>query len=368
MAIFRNRETSVAFDIAGCPNRCRHCWLGCANNKRLKVEDTLEVFENIKSQVSKSNEINLKNIKYYATWLREPDFLPEYKKLYELELELNDHKSYRNNFELLSIWRLAHDKEYVKWAKEIGTQKCQVTLFGGKDTTDWFYRRKKAYEDVIKATDALIEHGIIPRWQLFFTKKILNEFDIILDKIKELKIVERLSSQGKKFELFIHPPGPIGEGFKIEHLRVEKNNEECIPDLIIEKTREHYSKDKLWYAEEELIKEFVREDNIDVINMFIPNVSWLFIDSNWNVYSNLECTSFDPWWKLGNIKRNSIKEIIKIYEDNKCYGLKVASEITAKELVEKYGNTYGQKLYESKGDLLSYYLNRFCKENYSKKE
>lgn len=156
-------------------------------------------------------------------------------------------------------------------------------------------------------------------------------------------------------------------GFKIEHLRVEKNNEKCIPDLIIEKTKEHYSKCKLWYTEGKFIKEFMKEGNIDVINMFIPNVSWLFIDSNWNVYSNLECASFDPWWKLGNIKRNSIEEIIKRYEANKCYGLRVASEITVKELVEKYGDTYGQKLYESKGDLLSYYLNRFCKKNYNKK-
>ena len=35
MPTFRTREIGVLVDIAGCPNRCRHCYLGCPPNKRV---------------------------------------------------------------------------------------------------------------------------------------------------------------------------------------------------------------------------------------------------------------------------------------------------------------------------------------------
>ena len=65
-----------------------------------------------------------------STSIREPDYSDDYRRLYELECELSDGKPYR--FELLSIWRLARDPEYARWAKGIGPDTCQISFFGGE--------------------------------------------------------------------------------------------------------------------------------------------------------------------------------------------------------------------------------------------
>ena len=36
-------QIAVALDMAGCPNRCRHCWLGHTPNKRIPEETLREV-------------------------------------------------------------------------------------------------------------------------------------------------------------------------------------------------------------------------------------------------------------------------------------------------------------------------------------
>ena len=63
------------------------------------------------------------------TWYREPDFAPNYRGLWELEKELSD-KGAAVRFELLSIWRLARDESYAPWARDIGTEACQISFFG----------------------------------------------------------------------------------------------------------------------------------------------------------------------------------------------------------------------------------------------
>ncbi len=46
-----------------------------------------------------------------STWFREPDFSPDYRRLYELENELSDLPCQRGEYELLSVWRAARDPE-----------------------------------------------------------------------------------------------------------------------------------------------------------------------------------------------------------------------------------------------------------------
>ena len=38
-------QIGIAVDMCGCPNACRHCWLGRAGNRRLSVEDVRRVAE-----------------------------------------------------------------------------------------------------------------------------------------------------------------------------------------------------------------------------------------------------------------------------------------------------------------------------------
>jgi len=75
------------------------------------------------------------------SWFREPDFHPNYRRLYDPEGELNGQPPKR--FELLSIWRLARDDGYAKWAKDVGTEACEISFFGTQETNDWFSGEKE---------------------------------------------------------------------------------------------------------------------------------------------------------------------------------------------------------------------------------
>ena len=71
-----------------------------------------------------------------VSWYREPDYLPEYKELYGLENEFSDARE-MPHWELISVWRAVRDKAYVPWLKSLGLQKCRLTLFGGREKTDF---------------------------------------------------------------------------------------------------------------------------------------------------------------------------------------------------------------------------------------
>jgi hypothetical protein len=163
----------VAFDMHGCPNRCRHCWLGPAGNRVLSAEDVRWGVSRFREYLSRaSTPIRMLSV---ATWFREPDFGDEYRELYDLEAELGDGRP--NRYELLSVWRLARDEGYAEWAESVGPDTCQISFFGLEETNDWFHRRKGVFADALTATERLLNAGMKPRWQLFLTTKLLPELD-----------------------------------------------------------------------------------------------------------------------------------------------------------------------------------------------
>jgi hypothetical protein len=96
-----NMETlGVAVDMAGCPNNCRHCWLGKQKNGNISICD----FRNITEQFTNWRDENGNAIKKFgfATWHREPDFRDDYRELWEIEKELSSPGTAKR-FELLSI-------------------------------------------------------------------------------------------------------------------------------------------------------------------------------------------------------------------------------------------------------------------------
>ena len=134
------REIAVTVDMAGCPNRCRHCWLGRAPNGSVSEESLRWIVEQFRNYVHPRESTPYFRQMTVQTWYREPDFAPHYRRLWELEQELSDSgKALR--FELASIWRLARDPDYAQWLKSLGTQTVQITFFGLEANTDYFTRR-----------------------------------------------------------------------------------------------------------------------------------------------------------------------------------------------------------------------------------
>ena len=200
--------------------RLRTCWPGTASAERLSEQDGRWGARQFRDYLT-TNVPSVKSIAV-TTWFREPDYSDDYRRLYELEQELSDGPPRR--FELLSIWRLAKDPSYAEWAKSVGPDTCQISFFGMEETTDWFYRRKGAFEDALTATKRLLDVGMKPRWQIFLTTKLLPELDALLDLIDRMQLHEKVAALGGEFDLFMHTPSPDYEGRKIYELKSDLLN------------------------------------------------------------------------------------------------------------------------------------------------
>ncbi len=341
----------VALDMHGCPNRCRHCYLGFGTRRSLSAADLRWTAQQFR--VAMQHHPSAVQSLQVASWFREPDYGEDYQRLYELETELSDAKPER--YELLSIWRLARDPSYAAWAKAVGPDTCQISLFGIESTTDWFYRRRGAFQDALTATERLLQVGMKPRWQLFLTTRLIPELPDLLRLVDRLHLRERVSALGGEFQLFMHCPGPDGEGRRIEHLRPTIDQVQSLPAEVIESSRKHLGWDTLWYTEADLIRQIPGQR---AWAPEPPPMLWFLVLNNWDVYPNVG--TLEPWWKLGNLKQDAVEVILCRFEHDEAAGLQGLFHYPAGRLAQEYGDTAGQKVYSDQGDLLSLYLARHC--------
>ncbi len=352
MPMISSERIGVAFDMAGCPNRCRHCWLGMGGNQTLSQTDVRWGVAQFREFIQQA-DTPIRTLAV-STHFREPDLRDDYRDLYDLETELGDGKP--NRFELLSIWRIARDRTYLPWAKSVGPDTCQITFFGMQETTDWFYRRSGAFVDALTATERLLDQGMKPRWQIFLTTKLLPELDDLL------ALQEKITGSYDEFNVFLNLPGPEGEASKLEHLRPTIDQVSDLPEKLLTTSRRHMNKEILWSTEAELVSEilsapFLKEERTEDL--------WFFVCSNWDVYSNIG--TLDPWWCLGNLKTDSVETILRRYDNNEVPGLKGLVQFLPESLVKEFGNANGQKIYANRHDLLALYSDKLCKREWGRK-
>jgi MoaA/NifB/PqqE/SkfB family radical SAM enzyme len=302
-------------------------------------------------------------MRYFSTWFREPDYADDYQELYQVEMSLNGGVDYRQGYDLLSVWRLAHDPSYAKWAQRIGVTTCQLTFFGMEETTDWFYRRSGAFKEAITASVRLLEHGIAPRWQLFLTKRIIPDLPKLLSLARTLRLAERCDLLSRKFVIFVHDPSPVGEALHIEDLRVDQNDLGRIPKELLDSTVDHMRLvEPLFGTEAEWVADFRTSDE-QPIGIHAPEVLWLLVTADWEVYPNL--TTLGPSWRLGSITRDSPYDILCRYLDDSTPGQRALREESAKSLSSRYGDPLGARVYMSKDDLVDLYLERHLKTQHT---
>ncbi|MCL2409479.1 MAG: radical SAM protein, partial [Oscillospiraceae bacterium] len=326
---------SVAVDMAGCPNRCRHCWLDGHKNGNMTVDEFRDIAGQFKNWRDEDGN-GIRELSFFSWW-REPDFRDDYRELWRLEGELSS-PGQAKRFELLSIWRLARDESYAKWAAELEPKVCQISFFGMEGNTDWGTRRSGAFRDNLLATERLIEAGIAPRWQLFVTKHCLDDLDGFLRLIYELDLHKRCEAIGQKFEVFIGGISPEGNGYELESVRIEASDIALIPDGLIDICREGI--DLLGQPEHVLLDSLLRDDSTSNLDANFPSVS---INAGYDVYPNIA----EPveWWRLGNLKTDGVDAIIKAYRDKATPGMKMNRETPVSELARRYGEKDSKKLY-----------------------
>ena len=293
---------------------------------------------------------------FVSSWVWEPDYADNYRELYELEAELSDGEPCRH--ELLSIWRLSRDPQYAEWAKRVGPGTCQMTFFGMEATNDWFYRRKGAFQDLLRGAERLLEVGMKPRWQFFLTRKIVAELPALLELVAELRLHERVEALGGAFELFMHPPGADGWARQIEHLRPSADEVSALPSGIVEPSRRHFGKEVLWQTDRDVVAQIRDREESFPYAYHVPERLWLTFKGNLDVFSNV-ATPEAPW-KLGNMATDTPGDILRRFEMNEPAGLKTIYSRSPRKLVEQFGDPAGDRIYSSPDDLLALYVARYC--------
>ena len=342
--LFMNKHWNMDYlgimvGMAGCPNRCRHCWLGSHKNGSMTVNDFCSIAEQFKSWRDE-NGGGIREIGFFSWW-REPDYRDDYRELWSLEQELSS-SGRALRFELLSIWRLARDENYAKWAATLDPKACQITFFGMESNTDWGVRRKGAFQDCLLATERLLEVGIAPRWQLFITKRCLRELDEFMRLMVDLRLSERCKAIGQKFEFFIGGMSSEGSGWELEDERLDASDLTLIPSDMAQMSRDRL--EMLGRPEKELYDELITDNsppNMDA------NMKSIFVNADFDVYPNIAEPT--EWWKLGNLRRDGVDIILKAYRDETTPGMHANRTIPISELTRQYGNPNSSKLYSRSG-------------------
>ncbi len=341
------KKLSLCLDMYGCPNRCRHCWLGHSPNGHMTADDLTEIAAKFKPY-AREFEID--------SWYREPDFKDNYKELWELRKQLSD--KITPHFELISVWRIVRDDEYVKWLVSLGLSKAQLTLFGGENTTDYYTGRKGAYREILQAIDILIENKISPRIQVFVNKANIDELPLVEKLILENNLPERCAAFGGEFTCFVHQGSCDGENAKLYDVRVTQDDLKKIPPMLSDYTLKHFHAKNLnevfGQTERELYQKLITDTST---GSFVVDSPVLFVDNAYNVYPNISTPV--SYWCLGSLKESGAEKILQNYLSGKSVAQTVRREIPFCEIVKRCGDPNSLRLFD-KQDYVEYLLNQYC--------
>lgn len=330
-------------DMYGCPNRCRHCWLGHMPNQKMDDAAAEWIVEYFKPYFEK--------ICFYS-WLREPDFCDDYRQRWEKD-KLLSVQSEPERFELASFWRLDRDPDYVKFLKEVDVKVVQLTFFGLEAMTDTYVGRNGAFKELLQATEILLANEIAPRWQAFIYEENKEEIVELLQLSRELKLTERCREFGAEFKFFVHAGSCDGENRKQYPIWIEKNH-------IPEELKPYYLNFEELLTEKECCEQLMKDETPYVRHNGDEIV--LLISNTYDVFFNF--THMSKEWKIGNLKTDEPAELVRRIVEEDTPALNLSGEITMKELVLRYGDFDSNKAFEL-GDYKDYLLNRYLEEAYS---
>jgi len=331
----KGKKLILAFDMYGCPNRCLHCWIGHMPN--VKPEDGADDF------VASYFYPYFEKIEFYS-WLREPDFCPDYRQRWEKDKALSKNAE-PERFELASFYRIVRDDGYIPFLRSVGVKKVQLSFFGLKETQDRYVGRSGAYEEIMLATEKLINGGIIPRWQCFINEENREEITAVYGK------AERIRENGcKELEFFVHEGSCEGENEKLYPIRIEKDH---IPPALLPVYLDY---DKLKTERECCL---ILENDRTSPEFPTGGEITLYVSNKYDVYYNF--TNMKKPWIIGNMKEDKPERLTDKIINGDTYALNKARECSWSELVRKYGDYSSGKAF-GEGDYKTYLFNRYLND------
>ena len=335
------RQLNLAADMYGCPNRCRHCWIGHMPNTPMPEGSDRRIVDFFSPFFGK--------IAFYS-WLREPDYCEDYRGRWFRDLAVSKNAK-PQRYELASFYRIVRDERYIPFLKEVGVSCVQLTFFGMENMTDRYVGRKGAFRELLKATDLLLENGISPRWQTFINEENKEELVELLHLSEEMGLAERCKAFGGVFRFFVHAGTCDGENRKLYPIRICKEHipERLIPHFLdLEENRPEREWCELW-----------KEDTSHVILHNEERIV-LYVGNRYDLFFNF--THMRPEWRIGNLKKDPIEELVRRILEEDIPALNTARKITLGELVRQYGNPASERLFEEE-DFKIYLLSTHLERN-----
>lgn len=329
------RDLSLCVDLAGCPNRCLHCWLGHMPNRSMEPGADAWIVEQFRPYFEK--------IRFYS-WLREPDFCPDYRARWERDKQLSV-GAQPLRFELASFWRLARDPDYAPFLKALGVGSVQLSFFGLEETTDRYVGRRGAFRELLRATEVLLQNGIRPRWQGFLNEENREELVKLLALTEDLDLKRRCETLGGEFRFFVHEGSCDGENRKLYPIRILK--EHIPPELI------PYYLDYDGICTERELWERWKDDPGRVEHHNAGEIV-LYVSNGYDLYFNF--THMRPEWRIGNLRTDPLDELIRAVLEEDTPTLRTARAVPLGELVRRYGDPASSRVF-SPGDYRTWLLN-----------
>lgn len=326
---------TLCLDMKGCPNRCKHCWIGHMPNNNMSDNDAAAIVDKFKDYFEK--------ITVYS-WLREPDYCENYRERWAEDNELSSGRK-PQRFELASFYKIVREPDYVKFLKETGTKKVQLTLFGLEEMTDKYVGRKGAFKEILKATEILIANDISPRWQIFINEENKDEIEKLLNLIGELRLKQKCSD----FTFFIHEGSCDGENAKLYDLRITK---ESIPENLIPYYLNYDNKQEERY----FVAQFKKKPQEKYVPSNDQEDIVIYVSGTLDVFFNF--TNMSAEWAIGNLKKDDMAEICRRIKEEDIPALNAARKITLSELAIRYGSPDSTRFFEE-NDYKMFLLNQY---------
>ena len=344
---------TVCLDMCGCPNRCRHCWMGHSPNGRLDLAELRFVHDAFRPFVQGMEVFD---------WTREPDYGDDYRERWRVRTELSD--AVTPHFELMSFYRAARDADYVPWLADLGVERVQLTIFGGEEMTDRWVGRRGAYREMVQSMEQLLENGIAPCIQVFLNRETARELDQVEVLIRKLRLEARCREIGREFGCFVYAGGCDGANEANYPIWPTRAEVDAIPPMLAEYTLRHFGvsslEDVFGRSEAQWYRELAQStETNDIGEHKKKRDPVVFLDSEFNAYPNVSTPA--PHWRLGNLCTDGAEAILDAFLQNRSPAQRARKTVPLGEMVCACGNPRGEGLF-TRWDYTVYLLNRYCRE------
>lgn len=307
----------VEAQVSGCQCTCNHCLTyGHKNNFNMSMEDV---------------KLILKNMKEYSD---EGFFFPlfdvtNHPKFIEI-LELSNKYGYkRDTLSTNGVHEFTEDE--FQAMKDMGIKDIQLAFHGIGQTHDNFVHYKGAYNKLLSLINKAGEFGFHFWNILFIHKKNINDMLQLCNKLKNMKYI-----RNGDFGLATYQY--MGRAMKLKDLQFTKDafkKLECKDDIVF--SRKYYTEGE-WLEvakQSEWNKQAFIYDSSN-INLFIDRKFDVYF-SRYNPYSFYGLPDAEKGFKLGNIKDESLSNIIERINIERPPYIKALENISIPELAEEVG-------------------------------